>query len=104
MIQAERLKICATCTNRSFHRDLGTVCNLTSQVPSFLHTCPDYTRDHYLIQSKQVKEHEMLERKQGLWKDLGNASLGLVLLILGSLTLRGSLIKKGGDLISKTMK
>ena len=104
MTRKDYVKICSGCIHRSFHCAIGTICGLTSESPEFTGHCPDYDGDSPLLQSIQEKETRLLDQKKGIWRDLGHAFLGLLLLMLGSITFRGALIKKGGDLIKRTLK
>ncbi len=41
----ERLQYCKKCEKREFDRNVGIVCSLTKEKPSFQNTCDDYVMD-----------------------------------------------------------
>lgn len=59
MLEQERIKICKTCQRRCLHKDLGLICGLTDQKPTFENECPDYLVDEIAV-----------ERQKGVWETI----------------------------------
>src|SRR5690554_5120378 len=44
-----QLRFCKKCKNESFDKQLGTICSLTNELPTFETTCPNYKNNFFEI-------------------------------------------------------
>ena len=90
----EKIKICATCKNREFNPNIGIVCSLTKEKPTFEDECEVYVADEtqLTVQAERVEELEKEKNITGWLAFFLWVGIGLEAFILFILELRDALI------------
>ena len=66
----DRLNYCSQCKNRGFDKNIGLICNLTNEVPSFELKCPNYNPEEEFANAIVEKKLINTEQKFNLMSHL----------------------------------
>ena len=65
MTREDYIKVCATCTKRSFNPKVGIICGLTNAPADFKGTCPDYNEDENAVKQETLRENHDKKQTRG---------------------------------------